>query len=106
MYAKEALMLSIKNSNNTVYEFISVLENEINIQAKKGLRACEGEITIQPQLKEFDINISDVINYFQIKEYKVFYERSVSPFNQAITYKIKLEWEMLETWISLEVKEE
>jgi hypothetical protein len=99
MNAKEALILSIKNSNNTISKFISELEEEIKMQAKQGLRECEGEITIQTQLKQFDINISDVIEYFQIKEYKVSYDRSVSSFNKAITYKIMLEWGMRQSWI-------
>lgn len=102
MFAKEALLISIKNGNKTISEFISTLETEILFQAKEGFRTCEGEITIQPQLKQPDINISDVIEYFQIKEYKVSYERSQSPFNNAITYKIKLEWEMKSSWINEE----
>lgn len=100
MYAKEALLISIKNGNKTVSEFISTLEEEILLQAKEGLRTCEGEITIQARMS--DINISDVIEYFQIKEYKVSYNRSLSPFNNSITYKVQLEWEIKSSWINEE----
>lgn len=90
--AKEALMLSLKSGNKRVTELISELEEEVEIRARTGFRCCEKETTTQPQCGGQDINISDVTEYFELLEYTASSNRSQSPFNQAITYSVLLEW--------------
>ena len=88
--AKDAILTSLRNSNKQVYEFICILENEIISESHKGNRYCNGEINLQDNV--MDINISDVIEYFELLGYEIDFDRSVSAFNQAITYKVKIQW--------------
>jgi len=89
---KDAILTSLRNSNKQVYEFICILENEIISESHKGNRYCNGEFILQNKVEIIDINIGDVIEYFEILGYEIDFDRSISPFNQAITYEVKIQW--------------
>jgi len=88
--AKDAILSSLKNGNKKVYEFICILENEILVESYKGNRYCNGETTLQTEV--IDINIGDIVEYFELLGYEIDFDRYVSAFNQAITYKVKIQW--------------
>jgi len=88
--AKDAILTSLRNGNKKVYKFICILENEILVESYKGNRYCNGKTTLQTEV--IDINIGDVIEYFELLGYEIDFDRSVSIFNQVITYKVKIQW--------------
>ncbi|WCK57054.1 hypothetical protein PP175_28105 (plasmid) [Aneurinibacillus sp. Ricciae_BoGa-3] len=88
--AKEAARISLYNSNERVSSVIYSLESGIKSNAKTGLRTLEDYFVIRKN--DDDINIADVIEYFESLGYIVEYEVGISPINGTKTYSIQLKW--------------